>query len=140
MSDCDKVFDPSVTGVAGLVTSPESTGGGNGGGGSLAAGTYYSRPTWVGGSPGVCVMTDVLDTTGTLAGTLTYEVSNASDIQVRSGTDKWSVYTRIAAITLSGVQSDNIEFTELAFTRVRTKIVITAGAGTVLLQRTVKRT
>ncbi len=88
-------FDPSHAGVAG------ATGATSGGGGSLGAGTFYSEPT-VMTAQGWSDVTDVVETYGSLAGTMTAEVSNATDADVLAGTDVWVVDTSISIAAIAG--------------------------------------
>lgn len=88
-------FDPSVAGVA------SATGETSGGGGSLGTGTFYSSPTTMTGQ-GWSDVTDVIAVEGDLAGTMTAEVSNASDEEVKLGEDDWQTDTSITFAAIAG--------------------------------------
>ncbi len=132
-----KAMDPdaAANAVAGLITG---TGGGDGSGKGLAAGTYYSRATDI---EGATLVTDIWKWTGTVAGTGTYEVSDSSADEVKNGVDTWVPYTLArGSMTLTGAAgSDFAELLQMGFSRLRAKVVISAGTGTLLIQRTVKK-
>jgi hypothetical protein len=81
--------------------------------------------------------------TGTPAGTLTVEVSNASDNDIRLGLDVWVPYDQVAgagftagvatvtAGQISGSANWAVSLTRLAFGRVRLKYANTSSSGTI---------
>jgi hypothetical protein len=88
--------------------------------------------------------------TGTPGGTLTVEVSNASDNDIRLGLDKWVPYDQVSgagftagvATVTSGQINSSADFaismTKLAFGRVRLKYANATGTGTLTATACVK--
>jgi hypothetical protein len=88
--------------------------------------------------------------TGTAAGSLTVEVSNASDNDIRLGLDVWVTYDQVAgagftagvatvvAGQISGSANFAVSMTRLAFGRVRLKYANTGGTGTITALACVK--
>jgi hypothetical protein len=125
-------FDPTLAAVAGAILKETGAGGGL----ISANGTYYSIPSH-NHSPGA--ISEGIDKTGTLAGTLTVEVSNDGEDEDRAGTSKWYTHPSITGIPAiaTGAQSFPIEDVSCAFLRWRLKLVITGGTGTIRAKRAV---
>lgn len=83
--------------------------------------------------------------TSTPNGTLTIEVSDATDEDVRKGTDFWNTYTQVngdgwtngvATVTsgqINGSATFAVELVEFAYKRVRFKYVNASGSGTITI-------
>ncbi len=115
--------------------------------------TVYSGSTRLGGAavPGNAIgtapngrhMTYQGAFTSTPNGSLTVEVSNASDEDVRKGTDQWDTYTQVtgdgfssgvATVTSGQINSKAtfaIELKNFAYKRSRLKYTNTSGTGTI---------
>jgi hypothetical protein len=143
-------YDPAVTAVT-LVTFKDPAAGGTGPGGGLVGGngTFYSKASPL---DNISDVSDLFSFTGTIAGTLTCEVSNDDDDADRVGTSKWTTYDRVSGAgftagvaTLAGgtitggSNPEGVELQRLGFARVRYKLVVTSGTGTIRDMRTVKR-
>ncbi len=141
-------FDPSITAVAGATgrLTPGAELDQSGGGAAINSGTgpYYSRTTPL-AAEGWSDVTDVIVVRGDLAGTMVAEVSNASDLEVQSGTDEWAVDTSISISAIAApttqlvVDTDPLDFSQTTdgsgtlTARVATTAVllnyVAAGAG-----------
>ncbi len=121
------VYDPAVTAVT-LATpkvpgqrqlDPDLSGGGL----IPGPGTYYSKGTCM-AEGGWNSASEQIAVAGAIVGTLTCEASNASDDEIRQGTDQWdTVTTTIAAIT-NVATARTIDVSTLTFRQ------INAGTGT----------
>lgn len=147
----DLAYDPAVTAVT-LATFNTGQGGGPPGpGGGLVGGngTFYSKPSQL---DNISDVSDLFSFTGTIAGTLTCEVSNDDDDAERVATSKWTTYdkvtgagfisgvaTLVAGAIVGGTNPEGVELQRLGFARVRYKLIVTGGTGTVRDMRTVKR-
>lgn len=120
-----KVFDPVITtAVAGR--------------GDVASGTptLTSFET----TPGQFVsgVSFQVNKTGTLAGTLTAECSNASDNDNDAGAP-WDTYSITIPAVVTGTQTFGFELPGFSFGRVRLKFVATSGTGTITARINITR-
>jgi hypothetical protein len=98
-----------------------------GGGTITGAATYYSKPTNIRHAR---FLSYLIDTVGAaIAGTLTVEVSNASDEDVNNSLDTWTTYTPVGSVTVTGSTTFGIEIPDVTFGRARLKLVVSAGTG-----------
>lgn len=103
--------------------------------------TYTSKAIDLGGVNDVSWMVAV---TGTPSGTLSVEVSNASDQDVHQGTDHWTGFSGIPSMTVSaglysGAAVWGIEIPRCTFRRARLKWVNGSGTGSLIATACTKR-
>lgn len=137
------VFDPAKAATSGAILLETGAGGGLIGGN----GTFYSLPTHVVHKDRLA---DVVKLTGTIAGTLTVEVSNDTEADDRVGTSDWCTYdkvtsagftagvaTLVAGAIVGGSNPEGIK-ASIDYARYRLKLVVTSGTGTIKSKRTTK--
>lgn len=112
-----RVFDPAITS-------------GDGRGTISANGTYVSLATEMKRWKEISWLVVV---TGTLQGTFTVEITNGTDEEIRLGTATWVPYTPVSITWASGAASFGVTCRP-RFARVRLKLVVTGGTGTVTAQ------
>lgn len=113
-------FDPTKAAAAG-----DTTRDGSGGGDVAGAGTFYSKPTElaIGGASDVA---DTIVVSDGLLGTLTFEVSNATDEEVFKGTDDdWHKDPDVADVSITGDGIYDIKAARIPYGRMRLKLVAT---------------
>jgi hypothetical protein len=114
--------------------------------------TYYSHVSVIENMGWITYVYKFVRSSGTLAGTLTVEVCNASSAQYNAALAldggaagganvnalMWDTYDppgfSITAINTSGTQTDNIELQAMGYALVRLKYVNATGTGTVTAQ------
>lgn len=132
------VFDPAVAGAAGKTLPPAGPPGttGSGGGSISGAGTYYSKPTWMGEYLQVA---ETVVVTGTLAGALTLEVTVDTREDDLVGLATWVPFTPATAIpaiagAVSFGRSDIVRYAGY-----RMVFTWSANSGTLAVKRLLKR-
>ena len=75
-------------------------------------------------------LTFIIDHPGSVTTEYTVQVSNMTDDEVNAGSDDWTTYDTIAALTLNSDTNDFVEFVDCGFMRVRLKQVTSVGSGT----------
>lgn len=124
-------YDPTLAGTSNAQRKATGAGGGN----ISGAGNYYGIPFRLDGQKPREV-SEIIDVTGTLAGTLTIEVSNDLEMNFQRDTAKWVTFTPAVAIpAINGVARFGMSNT-VRYKWYRLKFVYTSGAGT-LESRTV---
>lgn len=112
---------------------------GAGGGLISGNGTFYSAPTQLRLTTDV---TDLVVIAGTIAGTLTVEVSNDTEQEDRLGTSTWVTYTDGTLPTIPAIAGAPInvpiQLKRVGWGRMRLKLVVTSGTGTVSSKRVIK--
>lgn len=137
-------YDPFKAAVSGAATANQGAGGGL----ISGNGTFFSQPTQIDKKYHV---SDVISLTGTIAGSLTIEISNDDEDADRNGTAQWATYglvngqgftngvaTLVAGAISGGTNPEPIELVDVTFGRLRYKLVVTGGTGTIRSRRTVK--
>lgn len=111
-------------------------------------GTYFTIPTRL---TEVTLATDVFTTTGTIAGTLTIEVTNASSDDCDKALADWHTYDKVttggftsgvatlaAGAITGGSNPGSVELKDVGFSAYRYKLIITSGTGTIRDRRNFK--
>lgn len=122
---------------------------GAGGGLISGNGTFYSQPTQIDKK---YYLSDQIALTGTIAGTLTIQISNDGEEQDRNGTAQWQTYDRVnlggfvagvatlvAGAIVGGTNPGGWEAQRpVSWGRIRLQLIVTGGTGTIRNVRTSK--
>lgn len=96
---------------------------------------YPSRPTEI---PRQSELSYIVDTTGTLTGTLIVEVGNQTDEELAANADAgWTTYDKVTLPAISGVMRFGISLRP-TFGRARLKYTNATNSGTITAAATVK--
>ena len=98
------------------------------------AGAYTSAPLV---TPFGHIVSFTVVITGTVYGTMTVEVSNATDNDVQQGLDNdWQTYSGVSNPTalpaITGAGTIGVGLIDVEYARVRLKLVVTSGSGTLV--------
>lgn len=86
----------------------------------------------------VSYLVDVASSSGPVAGAIAIEVSNATEEQIKAGTDKWITFSGVTPPTVSGSMTFGLDF-RCRYRRVRVRYTNSSGTGTITIIVTIKK-